>query len=61
MAPQLAEGANGGSAGKARSLRAFEEPACGQQCAQKLFERYLAGEAMSRQHYGEPVHNQTSG
>ncbi len=25
-----------------------QEPACGQHCAQKLFERYLAAEAMRR-------------
>jgi hypothetical protein len=29
-------------------LRKAEEPACGQQCAQKLFERYLAGETTRR-------------
>ena len=28
-----------------------QEPACGQHCAQKLFERYLAGETM-RRHVG---------
>ena len=26
-----------------RRLQKTEEPACGQQCAQKLFEKYLAG------------------
>jgi hypothetical protein len=29
-----------------RRLRTCEEPACGQQCAQKLFETYLAGRAV---------------
>jgi hypothetical protein len=50
MAQLLPEGASIESAGKAPSLKVFEEPACGQQCAQKLFERYLAGKAVSRQH-----------
>ncbi len=31
-------------------LRNDEEPACGQQCAQKLFERYLSQRALHRQH-----------
>ena len=28
-----------------RGLKSNQEPACGQHCAQKLFERYLAGQA----------------
>jgi hypothetical protein len=50
MAQLMPGGANGGSVSPARLRKVFEEPACGQQCAQKLFERYLAGEAMSRRH-----------
>jgi endogenous inhibitor of DNA gyrase (YacG/DUF329 family) len=29
-------------------LKESDEPVCGQQCAQKLFERYLAGEMIRR-------------
>jgi endogenous inhibitor of DNA gyrase (YacG/DUF329 family) len=39
-------------------LRKIDEPACGQQCAQKLFEKYLAGEAISLQHSTKAVSNQ---
>lgn len=38
-------GVNGTSLGAARRLKKTQEPACGQQCAQKLFERYLAATA----------------
>jgi phage FluMu protein Com len=36
------------------SLKKNQQPACGQHCAQRLFERYLAGEAM-RQHAVQPT------
>ncbi len=45
----LAVGASGGSPSAGQRLKTGEEPACGQQCAQKLFERYLAGETISHQ------------
>lgn len=45
LAPPAAS-TNGTTAEK--RLKKFEEPACGQQCAQKLFERYLADDAASR-------------
>jgi phage FluMu protein Com len=32
-----------------RKSKRRQEPACGQHCAQKLFERYLAAETMRRQ------------
>jgi hypothetical protein len=31
-----------------RTLRKAEEPVCGQQCAQKIFEKYLAQEGLNR-------------
>lgn len=38
-------GVNGTSLDARRKLKKTEEPACGQQCAQKLFEKYLAATA----------------
>jgi hypothetical protein len=49
LVPQTPAGTNGRPVGTGHNLKKFEEPACGQQCAQKLFERYLASEAIRRQ------------
>ena len=47
----IAEAGNGGRSWTSRrGLRNREKPVCGQQCAQKLFERYLAGEGAGRAH-----------
>ncbi len=43
-----ATGMNGPTPSARVRLKKSEEPACGHQCAQKLFERYLAGEAAGR-------------
>jgi hypothetical protein len=50
MAPLAVAGANQKIPGAGRRLKQSELPVCGQECAQKFFERYLAGEAVSRHH-----------
>ena len=50
LAPLVLVGASGKIPGEGHSLKQSEQPVCGHQCAQKLFERYLAGEATGRQH-----------
>jgi endogenous inhibitor of DNA gyrase (YacG/DUF329 family) len=49
MAPFVVAGAKE-KIGAGRCLKQSERPVCGQECAQKHFERYLAGEAVSRRH-----------
>jgi hypothetical protein len=44
----LTIGGTGPRSKTGRTLRKAEEPVCGQQCAQKIFEKYLAQERLNR-------------
>ena len=52
-----ARGDSGPQAGLVRRLHSAEQPVCGQQCAQKVFEKYLAREGIHRaRHFPVQAH-----